>query len=139
MKNLNERINKIMKNYFFLAPWFLRLGLGTAFIFHGIGKFPLPPQKLIDYFDFSPVLASFVALAELFSGIFLIIGGFLKSYFGELMTRVSSLVIITIMFFAFNIAHRDWFFNAQLFTSEQIFLTLLGFYFLITGNNNTNE
>ena len=93
---------------------------------------------MLSFFDFSPVLASFVALAELFSGIFLIIGGFLKSFFGELMTRFSALVIVTIMVFAFNIAHRDWFFNAQLFTSEQIFLTLLGFYFLIIGNN-TNE
>ena len=28
-----------------------------AFIIHGLGKFPLPPQGLIEYFNLSPVLA----------------------------------------------------------------------------------
>ena len=135
MKNLNSNINKKMKKIYFLSPWLIRLGLGTAFIFHGLGKFPLPPQKLIDYFGFSSELASFVAISELMSGILLILGGFIKNYLGDIITRFSSLVIVIIMLFALNIAHRVWLFNVKLFTSEQIFLILTGFYFLIKGNN----
>ena len=37
------------------------------------------------------------------------------------------------MIFAFYFAHKDWFFNQKLFTSEQIFLFILGVYFLING------
>ena len=38
------------------------------------------------------------------------------------------------MSFAFYFAHQDWFINSKLFTSEQIFLFLIGIYFLIVGN-----
>jgi hypothetical protein len=41
---------------------------------------------------------------------------------------------VVIMAVAFSIAHRDWFVTTQLFTSEQIFLFLIGLYFLIRGN-----
>ena len=64
----------------------------------------------------------------------LIIAGFLTSYVGSLLTRITSLIIVTIMSFAFYLAHQDWFINSKLFTSEQIFLFLTGIYFLIVGN-----
>ena len=134
MECLNKKINQICNNFTFVTPWLLRLGLGISFIFHGYGKFPLPPQKLIDYFGFSETLASFVAISELTAGILLILGGFIKSYLGELSTRFGAILIVIIMTVALGLAHRDWFITPKLFMSEQIFLLIIGLYFLIRGN-----
>ena len=135
MKSIDNIMNAIMSHFYDLAPWLLRLGLGISFIFHGLGKFPLPPQKLIDYFGFSPELASFVAISELGAGILLIFGGFLKDHVGNLVTRFSAGVIVIVMTFAFTLAHADWFITPKLFMSEQMFLMIIGLYFFIKGNN----
>lgn len=134
MKNLDNKINNILGGIDFLAPWLIRLGLGVAFILHGYNKFPLPPQGLIDYFGFSPFLATTVALSEVFAGLVLIVGGLFKNSFGNLITRLGGLMVVVIMIFAFSIAHQEWFITKKLFTSEQFFLFLVGFYFLIKGN-----
>jgi len=135
MKSIDNIMNAIMSHFYHLSPWLLRLGLGISFIFHGLGKFPLPPQKLIDYFGFSSELASFVAISELGAGILLILGGFLKGHVGNLVTRFAAGVIVIVMTFAFILAHSDWFITPKLFMSEQIFLMIIGLYFFIKGNN----
>lgn len=135
MKSIDNIMNAIMSHFYHLSPWLLRLGLGISFIFHGLGKFPLPPQKLIDYFGFSPELASLVAISELGGGILLILGGFLKGHVGNLVTRFAAGVIVIVMTFAFILAHSDWFITPKLFMSEQIFLMIIGLYFFIKGNN----
>ena len=134
MQNLNNKINNFFSNIEALASLIFRFGIGIAFIIHGLGKFPLPPQGLIEYFDLSPALASFVALSELAAGLILIIGGFIKNPFGNLMTRAAALMIVIMMINIFAIAHQDWFITSKLFTSEQIFLLIGGIYFLIKGN-----
>jgi uncharacterized membrane protein YphA (DoxX/SURF4 family) len=135
VKSIDNIMNAILSHFYHLSPWLLRLGLGISFIFHGLGKFPLPPQKLIDYFGFSPELASFVAISELGAGILLILGGFLKGHVGNLVTRFAAGVIVIVMTFAFILAHSDWFITPKLFMSEQIFLMIIGLYFFIKGNN----
>ena len=140
MKNLDNKINNSLGGIDFLAPWLIRLGLGIAFILHGYNKFPLPPQGLINYFGFSPALATFVALSEVFAGLIIIAGGLFairqNSYdsLGNLITRLGGLMVVVIMVFAFSIAHQEWFITVKLFTSEQIFLFLIGLFFLIKGN-----
>ena len=134
MKNLDDKINNILGGLDFLAPWLIRLGLGIAFIIHGYNKFPLPPQGLINYFGFSPALATFVALSEVFAGIIIIVGGLHNNSLGNLINRLGGLMVVVVMIFAFSIAHQEWFITVKLFTSEQIFLFLIGFYFLIRGN-----
>jgi len=134
MNNLDNQINKFFLNIQFLSPWLIRFGLGVAFSLHGLSKFPLPPEALVKYFGFSPFLASLVAISELGAGLFLIIGGFIKSPNGNLITRLSALTIVVVMVNAFALAHRDWFITTKLFTSEQIFLFIIGLYFLIKGN-----
>ena len=75
MQNLNNKINNFFSNIDALATLIFRFGIGIAFIIHGLGKFPLPPQGLIEYFDLSPSLASLVALSELSAGILLSLTG----------------------------------------------------------------
>jgi len=134
MECLNKKIDQLFNNFIFLTPWLLRIGLGISFIFHGYGKFPLPPQKLIDYFGFSETLASFVALSELAAGILLIVGGLLRNHLGSLLTRFGALLVVIIMIVALGLAHQDWLITPKLFMSEQIFLLLIGLYFLIRAN-----
>jgi|TARA_Y100000385_G_scaffold20894_1_gene20586 putative oxidoreductase len=134
MKNLDNKVNNILGGLDFLAPWLIRLGLGIAFIIHGYNKFPLPPQGLINYFGFSPALATFVALSEVFAGLIIIVGGLFNNSLGNLITRLGGLMVVVIMVFAFSIAHQEWFITVKLFTSEQIFLFFIGSYFLLKGN-----
>ena len=139
IQNLKDKVffvvNKLNKLKI-LSEFLLRLTLGIAFLIHGFRKFPLPPQKLMDYFNFSPFLSSFVALSEIYAGFTLILAFFFKNFFGDILTRLSGLIIIIIMTFAFYLAHKDWFISTKLFTSEQVFLFILGLYFLINGNKN---
>lgn len=134
-KSLDYFFNNIFKNYKFVTDLLLRFAVGVAFSIHGMNKFPLPPQDLIDYFGFNKYLASFVAICELFAGVLIIASGFKKTMIGNLLTRLSALIIVIIMIFAFYLAHGDWFINSKLFTSEQMFLFVIGVYFLINGNS----
>ena len=136
IKKIDNGINTFSEGLFIYSEFLLRIFLGIAFIIHGYNKFPLPPATLIKYFGFSPHLASFVAISEVLAGILIILSRFINSFLGSLLTRISALMIVIIMIFAFYFAHKDWFFNQKLFTSEQIFLFILGVYFLINGNCN---
>ncbi len=129
-----KRLENSLLNFEALASHLFRFGIAIAFIIHGLNKFPLPPEALIEYFDLSPGLASFVAISELSAGIILIIGGFIKNPYGNILTRLAGLTIVIMMINIFAIAHQDWFINSKLFTSEQIFLFIGGIYFFIKGN-----
>ena len=134
MQNFNNKVNSFFSNIDALASLIFRFGIGIAFIIHGSNKFPLPPQGLIEYFGLPPMLASTVALSELLSGLVLIISGFIRNPFGNILTRLSGLNITVLMITILIFAHKDWFVTAKLFTSEQMFLLIGGVYFLIKGN-----
>jgi uncharacterized membrane protein YphA (DoxX/SURF4 family) len=134
MNDLIKKFNNFFLNFEALGSLLLRLAVGTAFIIYGLGKFPLPPEGLIEYFDLSPFLASLVAISEVSTGIILIIANFIKNSIGHILTRLAGLNIVILMICIFAVAHRDWFITKQLFTSVQIFLLIGGFYFLIKGN-----
>ena len=134
VQNINKKIDTFFSNIDALASLVFRFGIGVAFIIHGLNKFPLPPQGLIEYFDLSPTIASTVAISELLSGLVLIISGFIKNPIGNLLTRLSGLNISVLMVSILLFAHQDWLITTKLFTSEQIFLLIGGIYFLIKGN-----
>ncbi|MBT7543272.1 MAG: DoxX family protein [Gammaproteobacteria bacterium] len=136
-------INKLFETVFSpLAPfslWIVRFTLGVSFFLHGWGKLPLPPTKLMALFErigmVAPeLMANLVALGEIGAGAGILLGGILKGNIGNIITRVSALGITIIMIGAFYFAHSDWFINAKLFKSEQIFLFALALFFLINGN-----
>ena len=134
MNQLINRFNNFFSNFEALGSLFFRLGVGVAFIIYGLGKFPLPPEGLIEYFDLSPLLASLVAISELSTGIILIISYFIKNPIGHTLTRLAGLNIVILMVCIFAVAHRDWFITKQLFTNIQIFLFIGGLFFLVKGN-----
>ena len=134
MENLFNKFNSFFSNFEALGSLLFRLGIGIAFIIYGIGKFPLPPEGLTEYFGLSPFLASVVAISEVSTGVILIIANFLKNSIGHTLTRLAGLNIVVLMICIFAVAHRDWFITKQLFTSIQTFLLIGGFYFLVKGN-----
>ena len=134
MGNIFNKFNSFFSNFEALGSLLFRLGIGIAFILYGIGKFPLPPEGLTEYFGLSPFLASVVAISEVSTGVILIIANFLKNSIGHTLTRLAGLNIVVLMICIFAVAHRDWFITKQLFTSIQTFLLIGGFYFLVKGN-----
>jgi uncharacterized membrane protein YphA (DoxX/SURF4 family) len=139
MKKLNNLLESIAKPLMPITPWLLRLGLGTSFILHGIGKFPLPPEKMVTWFEsmgymYPEIVTSLVALGEVGAGAGIILGGLLNNHVGNLITRLSGGAVGVIMLGAIFIAHSDWLVTKKLFMSEQIFLFLIGLYFAIKGN-----
>ncbi|MDC1081715.1 MAG: DoxX family protein [Gammaproteobacteria bacterium] len=139
MRKLNNLLESIAKPLIPITPWLLRLGLGTSFILHGIGKFPLPPEKMVTWFEsmgyMQPeIVTSLVALGEVGAGAGIILGGLINNHVGNLITRLSGGAVGVIMLGAIFIAHSDWLVTKKLFMSEQIFLFLIGLYFAIKGN-----
>ena len=73
---------------------------------------------------------------EVGAGAGIILGGLLPGNIGNLVSRLSGGAVVVIMIGAIYLAHMDWFSDLRkLFTSEQIFLFLIGLYFTIRGNN----
>ena len=139
MKKLNNILESIAKPLLPVTPWLLRLGLGTSFILHGIGKFPLPPEKMVTWFEsmgymYPEIVTSMVAIGEVAAGAGIILGGLSKTHVANLITRISGGAVAVIMIGAILIAHSDWLVTKKLFMSEQIFLFILGLYFAIKGN-----
>ncbi len=135
MNLLVKKFNSFFSNFEALGSLFLRFAVGIAFIIYGIGKFPLPPEGLTDYFGLNPFIASLVAISEVSSGLILIIASFIKNSIGHILTRLAGLNIFILMVCIFFVAHRDWFITKQLFTNIQIFLLIGGLFFLFKGNN----
>ena len=136
---LDNSINKILKNFNFLSTWVLRFFLGVAFSIHGYKNFPLPSENLMKWFEFSPLTATFVPISALFGGIIIIVSGFFTGAIGNLLTRISGLVIVVYMIFAFSIAHQDWFITSKLFVSKQILLFAIGLFFFLRGSNTVDK
>ena len=139
MKNLNNKINNFFSNIDALASLIFRFGIGIAFIIHGLNKFPLPPEKMVTWFEsmgymYPEIVTSLVALGEVGAGAGIIFGGLLNNHVGNLITRLSGGAVGVIMLGAIFIAHSDWLVTKKLFMSEQIFLFLIGLYFAIKGN-----
>ena len=135
MSALEKKIKHLLFNIKFLDDWILRVFLGVAFSLHGYQKLPLPSQNMVEWFGFSPWLATLIPVAELLGGSLIIISGFIKGDIGSLATRIAGIIIFVYMIFAFVIAHKNWFITPKLFMSEQIFLWALGLYFLLKGKS----
>ena len=137
--SISAYLDNVAKPFMNFSPWLLRLSLGTSFILHGLGKFPMPADGMVKLFEskgilFPELTASLVALGEVGAGAAVIIGGFLGAA-GHLVTRLGGGAVVVIMIGALLIAHPDWLITQKLFMSEQIFLLALGSYFAIRGNN----
>ena len=146
MEKFNNFINKFTSPLSHLITIVVQFCLGTSFFLHGYGKIPMS-EGFIGFLaskgvPFANISAYAVAWSEILSGIGLIVGAIIaikSSILGNLITKLSSLVIVIVMINALFIGHSHWSVfigerGAVLFASEQLFLLVLGLFFLIKGN-----
>lgn len=146
MEKFNNFLNKFTSPLSSFITVIVQFCLGTSFFLHGYGKFPMS-DDFIGFLaskgvPFPNISAYAVAWSEILAGIGIIAGGIIaikSSILGNLITKLSSLVIVIVMINALFIAHSNWsiFIGEQraiLFASEQLFLLVLGLFFLIKGN-----
>ncbi len=139
MDFVNKTLDQVASPFVSYSHFFLRIATGVSFYLHGLDKFPLPPQGLIDYFNLSPSLASAVAIFECAAGVGIILGGFFNSNngsflsfkLGHLLTRASAFTVAFIMIIAIYLVGWEL---KKLMQSEEIFLLAVSLYFLVVGN-----
>ena len=149
MKKLNNKLDVMTQPLISLALWLPRIALGVAFFFHGYGKLPAPfmmveQHRMVTWFEseFLPMpelLVNMVILGEMAAGIGIILGGVVGIFsvnWGNLLTRLSGVLVVIIMTCALYLAHSEWFttLSTKFVTSEQMFLLVLGLFFAIRGN-----
>ena len=139
---MNDYLDAMAKPLWLLPLGYQEFFLGQLFSSMVMANFLFPPERMVTWFEslgymYPEFVTSLVALGEVIAGIGVIVGGFFSNHIGNLTTRLSGgFIIVVIMIGALVIAHADWFTDPKtLFTSEQIFLLILGLYYTIRGNN----
>lgn len=128
-----DQLNRLRPN----AHWFLRAGFAATFLFHGVGK--IATFSGLSEMVGGSLVAALVTFAEIAAGLGIIIGGFQN----EIITRLAGLAAIPVMLGAIIMFHWPrWSFTPEegfpMGGMEfQVVLLLIGIYFLITGNRQS--
>jgi putative oxidoreductase len=123
-----------------LAPyshWFLRLALGSVFLYHGFTKFPVL-GGMAEMMGMPVFVVGLLATLEALGGLFVIVGGLGWDW----MTRLAGLFITPIMLGAIFMVHLQHGWNSVNMGSGnmgkgmefQFTLLMIALYFLFVGN-----
>ena len=126
-----------------LAPyshWFLRVALGSVFLFHGLTKFPAL-GGMAEMMGMPVFVVGLLATIETVGGAFVILGGFGWDW----MTRLAGLFIAPVMLGAIFMVHLQHGWNSvNMGTGNmgkgmefQFTLLMIALYFLFVGNAQT--
>jgi putative oxidoreductase len=123
------------------AHWLLRGALASVFIFHGIDKFlGAGIGGFAQMMGFPTLLALMVALGEIGAGAAVLLGGLMRNFYGDALTRLGGLGVFGIMVGAVFLAHwGQWHFMPSAThpmggMQFQVTLMLVGIYLFIKGN-----
>jgi putative oxidoreductase len=86
------------------AHWFLRLALGSVFIYHGVMKF-LNLEATAQMLPISYIEVVLVATAETVGGLLVLLGGFRHDGLSDLATRIGAALNLPVMIGAISIVH----------------------------------
>ena len=118
------------------AHWLLRAGLAAVFLFHGVGK-AVSIGGFAEMMGLPYAVAALVTLAEISTGLGIIVGGFSN----ETITRLAALAAVPVLLGAIVMVHwgRWSFMPADGFPMGgmefQVVLLFIALYFLIVGNS----
>jgi putative oxidoreductase len=120
------------------AHWFLRLALGSVFLYHGLTKFPAL-DGLADMMGMPVFMVGTLALLETLGGLFVLIGGLGWDW----MSRLGGLLIAPVMLGAIFMVHLQHGWNSvNMGTGNmgkgmefQFTLLMVALYFLFVGNS----
>ena len=124
-----------------IAPyshWFLRLALGSVFLYHGLTKFPAL-DGLAEMMGMPVFMVGALALLETLGGLFVLMGGLGWDW----MTRLGGLLIAPVMLGAIFMVHLQHGWNSVNMGSGnmgkgmefQFTLLMVALYFLFVGNS----
>ena len=129
---LTRLVDKIPE--FCLSHWLLRIPLAVVFIQQGLSKIPVT-LSAANSFDLPYSVWFFVAWGELTAGVGLLLGGlFERSWLGDLITRLSGVIITGIMAGVILIGEPDSILDVVLYDQFHLMLLLGGLFFLLRGN-----
>ncbi len=118
------------------AHWFLRVALGSVFLYHGISKFPQLNQ-LASMMQMPVAMIFVLAMMETVGALLVVLGGFLKDW----MTRIGALLLIPVMLGAIFMVHWPLWNNFARTESHpmggmefQVTLLMIQLYLLVKGN-----
>ncbi|HKL88359.1 MAG TPA: DoxX family protein [Salinibacter sp.] len=119
------------------AHWFLRLALGSVFLYHGLTKFPVL-NNLAEMMEMPVVAVGLLAAVETFGALLILAGGAGAAW----MTRLGGLLIAPVMLGAIFMVHLPHGWNSvNMGTGNmgrgmefQVTLLMIALYFLAVGN-----
>lgn len=123
------------------AHWLLRGALAAVFIFHGLDKFTgAGIGGFAQAMGLPFIIGLMVALGEIGAGAALLIGGAMRNFYGDVLTRLGGLGVVGIMAGAIFMVHwGQWNFMATAThpmggMEFQVTMMLVGTYLFIKGN-----
>jgi putative oxidoreductase len=119
------------------SHWFLRLALGSVFLYHGVTKFPAL-GGLAEMMGMPVFMVGLLAAAETVGALLVLVGGLGWDW----MTRLGGLLIVPIMLGAIFMVHLQHGWNSVNMGSGnmgrgmefQFTLLMIALYFLVVGN-----
>jgi len=123
------------------GDWIMRITLAFIFIVAAYPKLIIVgPEKFAAALNIPVFLGWCATLGELGAGIGIIVGGLIKNKSGDMITRLSGLLIAFIMVVAFFLAKLKGFSADSMKALEESFdviaLCAMGLYYLLTGNGS---
>ncbi|PQJ35260.1 hypothetical protein BSZ35_12215 [Salinibacter sp. 10B] len=124
------------------SHWFLRVALGSVFLYHGLTKFPVL-GGMAEMMDMPVFVVGLLAIVETLGGLFVLLGGFGWDW----MTRLAGLFIAPVMLGAIFMVHLQHGWNSVNMGSGnmgrgmefQFTLLMIALYFLFVGNDHTGK
>ena len=115
------------------SQWLLRLPLALIIIQQATWKFPLNSDDAAS-FGLPMILWIIGAFGELFAGVALFSGGLIRSWHGDLLTRLGGLGLAAIIVSVLVIAHKAPIIDIMLYNQFHLLLLLGGLFFGLRGN-----
>ena len=119
------------------AHWFLRLAVGSVFLYHGLSKFPKLGQ-LATMMDMPVAMIFMLATMETVGALLIIMGGFIRDW----MTRIGAAMLVPVMMGAIFMVHWPVWDNFVRSESHpmggmefQVTLLMINLFLLIVGNS----
>lgn len=115
------------------SHWLLRIPLALIIIQQGMSKFPLTEDDAMS-FGLPFLVWGLAAFSELFVGIALTVGGIIKGWKGDLLTRLGGLVLAAILTGVIITTNWGPILDILLYDHIHVLLLVGGLYFGFRGN-----
>ena len=115
------------------SHWLLRIPLALIIFQQGVSKFPLDVEDAVS-FDLPFLVWALAAFSELFVGAALVMGGMLKGWPGDLLSRLGGIVLACVITGVIITTNWGPILDILLYDHIHILLLVGGLYFGFRGN-----